>query len=200
MAKGFSDRIASESPEDDIFPNLRDFRRDQFFDRLIWILDEALFEQADGAVKFVQFSFDDFHHNILRLAFHLLGIDRAFGFNRGRGHLIAADVEWLGSGDVKGDVFDESTEAFVFGHEIGLAIDLDENADLALKVNVGGDDAFFGRAGRLFAGASDPFGTQKRFGFVEIASGLGQGAFAIHEARVGLLAKLFDRLRINFNR
>ena len=83
MAKGFSDGITSESPEDDIFPNLRDFRRDQFFDRLIWILDEALFEQADGAEKFVEFSFDNFHHYILRLAFHLLGIDGALGFNRG---------------------------------------------------------------------------------------------------------------------
>ena len=38
----------------------------------------------------------------------------------------------------------------------------------------------------------DSFGAQKRFGFVEIAAGLGQGAFAIHEARVRLLAKLFD--------
>ena len=156
MAKGFSDGITSESPEDDIFPNLRDFRRDQFFDRLIWILDEALFEQADGAVKFVQFSFDDFHRYILRLAFHLLGIDRAFGFNRGRGDLIATDVERLGSGDMERDVLHEGTKAFVFGHEISLAIDLDENADLALKVNVGGDDAFLGRAGRLLLALAIP--------------------------------------------
>ena len=93
---------------------------------------------------------------------------------------------------MKRDVLHESAEAFVLGHEIGFAIHLDENADFALKMNVGGDDAFLGRAGRLFARAGDPFGAQERFGFVEIASGLGQGAFAIHEAGVGLLAKLFD--------
>ena len=47
-------------------------------------------------------------------------------------------------------------------------------------------------------GAGDPFGAQKRFSFVEIASGLGQGALAIHEARVGFLAELFDELRTRF--
>ena len=100
---------------------------------------------------------------------------------------------------MKGDVLHESAKAFVLGHEIGFAIHLDKNADFALEMNVGGDDTFLGGARRFFARARDAFGAQERFGFVEIASRIGQGALAIHESGVRFFAKLFDELRIDFH-
>src|SRR5579862_1535482 len=65
-------------------------------------------------------------------------------------------------------------------------------------MDVGGDDAFLRGAGGFLPGARDAFGAQDRLGFLDVAPGLGQGAFAIHHAGVGLLSKLLDELGIYF--
>ena len=199
MAERFPDRVAGKAPNDDVLADLGDLRRDQLLDRLVGILDEALFEQTDGAVKFVEFSFHDLRGHVFWFAFHLLGINRALGFNRGGRDFIATDIERLRGGDVECDVFHKRTEAIVFRDEIGLAVYLDEDADFALQMNVGGDDTFFGGAGGFLARARNTLGTQQRFGLVEIAPGLGEGPFAIHKARVGFPAELLDELGIYFH-
>ena len=49
-------------------------------------------------------------------------------------------------------------------------------------------------------GAGDALGAQNRLRFLEIAAGFGERAFAIHHARVGFLAELFNGLGIDFHR
>ena len=50
------------------------------------------------------------------------------------------------------DVLDQGLEVGGLGHEVGLAVDLDEHADLGPRVDVGADDAFAGGAARLLGG------------------------------------------------
>ena len=94
--------------------------------------------------------------------------------------------------DVERDVFDETTEIFVFRDEIGFAIHFHQNADLALQMNVRSNDAFLGRTRRLLTRTRDPFGSQNRLCFRKISLCLGQGAFAVHHARVCFFAELFN--------
>ena len=74
----------------------------------------------------------------------------------------------------------------------------DEHAHLALQVDVGSHDAFLGGATPFAFGFGDAFFAQDRFGGFEVAVGFGQGAFAVHHARVGFVAQGFDELGINF--
>ena len=50
----------SESADLNIFPDLRDLLGDDFFHRLLWELYEWLIDQADGRIKLIEFSIDDF--------------------------------------------------------------------------------------------------------------------------------------------
>ena len=102
-------------------------------------------------------------------------------------------------GDMQGDVLHEVAEVFVLGHEIGFAIHFDEHADFALQMNVGGDNAFLGRARGFLARAGDAFRPQDRFGLFQIAASFGERALAIHNAGVGFFAELFNELRIDFH-
>ena len=47
-------------------------------------------------------------------------------------------------------------------------------------------------AGGLLAGASDALLTEERLGLLDVAARLGERAFAVHHAGVGLLAESLD--------
>src|SRR5205085_10929232 len=100
--KRFDDEIASEPPNEDIFAKLGNFRAEQILNRNVRILDEALFEQTDRAVKFVEFSIDNFVDNIRRLAGYLRLVNFALGFDQFRRHIFAADVKRVCRGDMQG--------------------------------------------------------------------------------------------------
>ena len=92
---------------------------------------------------------------------------------------------------MQSDIFHEFAEIFVPRYKIRLAIHLDEHADFALKMNVGGHDAFLRRAGGFCASCGDAFGAQDRFCFLEIAATFYKSALAIHHPRICFLAELF---------
>src|SRR6202008_1097168 len=95
-------------------------------------------------------------------------------------------------GDVQRDVARERLEVLVAGHEVGVAVDLDQHADLAAAVDVGGDGALGGLAAadleRLVAGPD----AQEPPGRLDIAPRLGEGVLAVHHARAGAVAQLLD--------
>ena len=82
--------------------------------------------------------------------------------------------------------------------EIRLAVHLHQHAHLALQVDVRGHDAFLGSARAFAFGLGDALLAQDRLGFFEVAAGFGQGAFAVHHARVGFVAQGLDELGTNF--
>jgi hypothetical protein len=89
----------------------------------------------------------------------------------------------------------EGREAGILGHEIGLTVDLDHHAALAISGQLD-DHHALGR---------DPSGFLRRLGLagfahgldsgLDIPSGLGKGLLALHHARAGALAELFHGCR-----
>ena len=86
------------------------------------------------------------------------------------------------------------------GEEVGLAIDLDQHAELAARMNVGADRTFRCDAARALGRRGDAFLAQPYGGFFEVALTLGERLLAIHHARAGLLAQFSYRISGNFHR
>ena len=101
-------------------------------------------------------------------------------------------VRGIGCGDRAGDVGDKCAEAFVLGHEVGLAVDFNEHAGVARIGDVGGDQAL----GCLAVGATsrlnDTFFTEDFNSGVEVTIGFGEGFFTSHHAGVGDFAELLN--------
>jgi len=66
-------------------------------------------------------------------------------------------------------------------------------------MNVGSDNAFFGRSRRFLGGARDPLFAEDIFSLAQITIRLDQGFFAIHHTGVGLITQLLDEGRVDFS-
>src|SRR2546423_2926969 len=189
--------ITDESANDNVFAELGNFSVEQVVNCDVRIFDEALLEQANRAIEFLELAFHNFVRYVGGLALHLRLVDLALGFNEIAGNVSLADVQRMSRGDMQRDVFNKLPEILVSGDKIGFTIDLDEHTDFSLQMNVGGDDAFLCRTRRLFRGARDTFGAQDRFSFFEIASTLDKSALAVHETGIGFFAELLNELGID---
>ena len=98
--------------------------------------------------------------------------------------------------DLHGQVADELLELVRAGHEVRLAVDLDEHADAAAGVDVAATTSP-SRASRpaFLAAGREAALAQQRDRLVEVAVGLVEGALAVHEAGAGPLAQFLDQLR-----
>ena len=99
------------------------------------------------------------------------------------------------AGDLHGEVADELLELVGAGHEVGLAVDLDQHADAAAGVDVAGDEALAGVAAGLLRRGGEALLAQLRDGLVHVAAGLLERALAVHHAGAGPLAQLLDGIR-----
>src|SRR5205809_2139905 len=162
-------RLANEIPnkpaDDNVFAQLRNLTSKQIFDSHVGIFDEGLFKQTDGAVEFLEFSFDNLFSNVVRFALDLGLVNLALDFDQVTANICATNIERMCCGDMQRDVFHELAEILVPSHKIGLAIHLYEDADLALQMNIGGHDALLRCACGLLASAGDAFGPQNRLRF-----------------------------------
>src|SRR5262249_25652530 len=79
------------------------------------------------------------------------------------------------------------------GDEIGLAVDLDEDADLAAGVDVGADGAIGRRPDRLLGRLRQPALAQQAKGLLGVAGGVAEGLLAVEQSGARLLAPLLDR-------
>src|SRR3954452_12538463 len=181
-----------ETPDDDVLAGLRREVRAQLLDRLL-VLDVRLLEQDDLLVPLAQLALGRLVTRLLGHVLELLGVDALLGLLGLFGHLVDRDPpDARRRRDVQGDVLRERDEVLVGGHEVGVAVDLDERAELAVGVDVGLDRAL----GRLAAGELadlvahlDPDDLD---GLVHVAAGLGQRGLAVHHPRAGLVAEGLD--------
>lgn len=67
------------------------------------------------------------------------------------------DVGLRGFGEGFGDLIAEFSECFVFGDEVGFAVDFDEEAGLGVGADVTGNGAFVGGASGFFGGVGGSF-------------------------------------------
>ena len=118
-------------------------------------------------------------------------IDIFFAGEICRGDVFLADVLRIAGGDVHGDIVHQFLEVIGAGHEIALAINFDEHADLAAGVNVAGHRAFAGYARGLLGRDRNAFFAQDHDRLLHIALGFSEGLFAIHHGSSGFLPEIF---------
>ena len=130
----------------------------------------------------------------LPVARRLLAVDFALlGQHFGR-DFFAPQIARIDRGDVHGDVVAELLEGIGAGHEVGLAIDFHDHADLSAGVNVVADQAFAGLALRLLGRGGLAFFAQDVDGLFDVAVGFHQRRAAIGEARAGAFAQFFHEM------
>ena len=98
-----------------------------------------------------------------------------------------------------GDVAHQLLERVGAGDEVGLAVDLDEDADLAAAVNVGADRPLGGDAPGLLGGRGEPLLAQVVDGALHLPLALGERLLAIHHPSAGALTELLDHLCGDFH-
>ena len=105
--------------------------------------------------------------------------------------IFLADKLRIAGRDVHGDIVHQFLEVVGAGHEIALAVDLHQHADLAAGVDVACHRAFAGHARAFFGRDRDAALAQNDDGLLQVALGLGEGLLAIHHRRARLVAEFF---------
>src|SRR3990172_8036743 len=149
-----------EPPDADVLPRRGDSLLHKVLDGLRGVLDERLLHE----------------HRFLGRA---LGVGRELVLGDGEGRRDA--------GDLHGDVVDQRLEGIGAGHEVGLAVDFDDNADAAARVDVGVDDPLAGLASGLLVSPRHALLPQPLDRLVYIAIRCFQGALTVHNARASEL-------------
>ena len=154
-----------------------------------------LVEQDDVVHPRLELALGDLRADVLGLVGGLLLEHAQLGVLGVLRDVVLGDVQRRRrGGDVQRDLAGEGLEVVVAGDEVGVAVDLDEHADLAVGVDVGRDGALGGLAAadlqRLVAEAD----AQQLDGGVDVAVGLGQRLLALHHARARTVAELLDLL------
>src|SRR5262249_15975576 len=134
-----------------------------------------------------------------RLALHLCLVDFAFCLDQIARHIGAIDVKRMRGSDMRRDIFHELPKTFMSRYKIRLAMPLHDHTNLALKVNVRGNDSLFCRARGLFRGTGNAFRSQNRFGLLQVAAALDESTLAVHESGIGLFTELLDEFWIDFS-
>ena len=146
----------------------------------------------------VELALDDLLDHVVGLALlaRLLLEHAALGLALVLGDLVGRDIAAaLARCDVDRDLAGELLEVVVAGDEVGLALDLDQHADLAAGVDVGGDDALARCLARALRGRGLALDSQELDRLVGVAIGLLQRGLAVHHRRARALAQHLDVLR-----
>src|SRR5690242_16207158 len=191
-----ADGEAREAADHDILPGGAGELGAQLLDRLALVLvavDVDLVEQDRLLHPLAQLALGDLAADLLRLVGRLLLEHAQLGLLGVLGDVVLGDpLDGRAGGDVQGDLAGEADEVVVTRHEVGVAVDLDEHADLAVGVDVGLHGALGGLAAahleRLVAEAD----AQQLDGGVEVAVGLAERLLAVHHARARAVAQLLD--------
>ena len=190
---------AREAADDDVLAGLRRELGAQLLDRLAVVLvgvDVLLVEQHDLLDPLAQLALDDLRARMFSgLSAACCSKTRVSASLASSGTSSSRTYCVVGErGDVQRDVAGEGDEVLVVGDEVGVAVDLDEHADLAVGVDVGLDGALGGLAAGELADLVAHLDAQDLDGLVDVAAGLLQGLLAVHHPRAGLLAQGLDVL------
>src|SRR5450759_1186718 len=155
-----------------------------------------LLEQDDARKPGVQLALDDPLAHVLRLVGRLLLVDpRLCGAELLRHLLARHEPHGRRGGELHRHVAGEADEVLVVGDEVGVAVDLDQHADLRARVDVGLDRAL-GR--RPLAEILDLLALpdpQDLDRLLDVARGLGEGLLAGHHPRARAVAQGLHVLR-----
>src|SRR5919109_725990 len=169
---------------------------DEGGNRLCLVLDPLLLEENGVLEERLDLALDDLVYDSLRLARVLrrLGVDGRLLVDGRLRDLVARHPGGVRKRDVHGDVLRQPFEPLGLGDEIGLAVELQEHAELRRQV----------RVGLVLVGVHDAFGRcppgpsggvrktplpQDPLGGVDVAAGLLERLLAVHHPGAGRVAK-----------
>ena len=92
--------ITNESANDNVFAELGNFCVEQVVNCDFRIFDEALLEQANRSIEFLELTFHNFVGYMSGLALHLRLIDLALSFDEIAGNISLADVQGMSRSDM----------------------------------------------------------------------------------------------------
>src|SRR6476659_7115875 len=121
--------------------DLRAERLDRAGLLLVLVAHELLVEQDDRGEVLGELALHGALARVLGDVLRLALVDGALGGDVVLRHVLLRDELRLEGGDVEGDVVDEVTERVGARDEIGLAVDLEQHADAAARVDVAVHDA-----------------------------------------------------------
>ncbi len=180
-------------------PSLRDLRGDELRDGLRCFLDEGLIEEAELFVELGELAFEHLLDDVGGLAggCGLGAIDVLLALEVGGGDVVAADEARVDGGDVHGDVAEQLLEVVGAGDEVGLAVELEEDADLSAGVDVGSDCALIGGAGGLLGSRGHAALAEDDEGVFHVAFGFLEGLEAVAHGGAGLFAEFLDEFCVD---
>src|SRR5215204_344451 len=198
-AKGLRPHLeAGEAADDDVLAGLTGQLGPDLLDRLAVVLvgvDVGLVEQDDVLHPGLELALGDLRAHVLGLVGGLALEHAQLRLPVRIRDLLLGDVAGeRAGGDVERDVAGEGHEVVVAGDEVGVAVDLDEHADLGVAVDVGLDRALGGLAAAHLLGLDAEADAQQLHGLVEVAVGLLEGLLALHHPRARPVAELLDQL------
>src|SRR5712691_4158282 len=195
----FADLEAHETPDGNVFAQFRDRLRDHLADRDALVLDVVLFIEAVLLVELFHFSADDFFNNVLWLAGgqRLCAIDLALLLEHLWRHFLAPHVARIERGHVHRNVVAQLLERFRARDKIRLAVQLDQYANFAARVNVAANESFGRFAHGFLRGRGLPFLSQDGDRFLYVPARFHERGAAVAETSVGPLAQFFHELRRN---
>ena len=97
-------------------------------------------------------------------------------------NLFLGNIGGVGSRNVHGYIVYKLLEIVGLGNEVGLAVDLEQNADFAAHMDIGINYTFGSYTGRLLGGRGKALLAEILHGLVHIAIGLNKRALAVHHA------------------
>src|SRR3712207_2249184 len=187
-----ADGEAGEAADADVLAGLRGDLVLQLLDRLALVLvlvDVLLVEEDDLLHPLAQLALDDPRADVLGLVGGLLLEDLRLAVAGGRVDVVLGDELRVGGGDVQCDVPREGGEVVVARDEVRLAVDLDEHADLGVRVDVRLDRALGSDALAAVLDALALLLAEDLDGLLDVAAGLDERLLAVHHPRAGALAQ-----------
>src|SRR3954454_17131361 len=193
-----ADLVAREATDHDVLACLRRRGRPHVLDRLAAVLvlvHVLLVQQHDLLQPLAQAALGDLRPHVLRLVGGLLLEDPQLALALLLRYVLLRHVQRGGRRDVQGHVARELLEVVVARDEVGLAVDLDEHADLPGRVHIALDDALGRRAGAALGGLRLTLHAQDLDRLVDLTARLDQRVLAVHHPRARAVAELLHVLR-----
>src|SRR5579885_160584 len=195
----FTHLEAGVPSDNNVFPELGDPGGDQLTDSNISgaVLDEVLLIKTVFFIKLPKLPFNDSLHHLRGLAAsrRLRAKNFALALKDFRRHVFAPDKFGVRGANLHCQVMDQLLELRIAGHEIRLAVDFDDHADLTPGMNVAADKTFRCGPARLLGGNSLAALSQNRESLIQVAARFIQGLLALHHGRAAYLAQLLDRIQ-----
>src|SRR5918994_14094 len=185
---------AGEARDPDVLAGLGGELGAQVLDRLALVallVEVLLIEQDQLGGPLAELPLDDFPDDVLRLAvgLRLFLEEGALLRDLLLGDVLEGHVPWVHRGDVDRYLAGELLEVLIARDEVRLALDLDQGALAAIRVDVGRDDPLGGAAHAPLRRRGGALLAEDRDRLLGVALRLLESLLHVHHRRAGPLAK-----------